>query len=150
MGTNVIYLADLAAASSLPAYRRARRPAPVPARASVSVPAPAAMGAPDQPAPAAATPPASWAAAAQRRAALRLARSHPTAAPSTATTLRPAQQPLFALSPVGADDTATHNAATHDAASSHHAPPLRLKGRLADVCAELDRLVQAEAMARRA
>ena len=117
MGTNVIYLEDLASASSIPAFRRARLRA---------LPPPAEGG----PLPAAAPAPASWKAAAQRRAALRLA---PAAAPrpdhatSRADSALPAQR--AAVAPAG------------------FSGPLRLTGRLVDVCAELERLAQAEALA---
>ena len=118
MGTNVIYLADLASAPSIPAYRRARLWATTPAHgASAAAAAPA---------------PASWEAAARRRAAQRLG-STPSAHTGSAAN--------------GAASSASANV------TSDHAPPLaqagrlRLTGRLVDVCAELERLAQAEAVA---
>ena len=115
MGTNVIYLDDLASAPSIPAYRRARLRALGPATdCSARVTA----------APA----PASWVAAAQRRAALRLAAAPVTARPATTLPVQPIDQ------------------ATVPSASGRTGA-LRLSGRLVDVCAELERLAQAEALA---
>lgn len=117
MGTNVIYLDDLASAPSVPAYRRARLRALGPATdCSARVTA--------APAPA----PASWVAAAQRRAALRLAAAPVTARPATTLPVQPIDQ------------------ATLPSASGRTGA-LRLSGRLVDVCAELERLAQAEALA---
>ncbi|TXK26877.1 hypothetical protein FVQ98_13205 [Ottowia sp. GY511] len=119
MGTNVIYLGDLASASSVPAFRRARP------RAAAAACATSATG------PVCAPSPASWAAAAQRRAALRLA-SAPAADPAGASLPRQSVLPVDQVTakPVGGRIGA-----------------LRLTGRLIDVCAELERLAQAEALA---
>ena len=122
MGTNVIYLADLASANgvapSVPAYRRARLRA-------------VAAASPGSPAPSRPHGPASWVAAAQRRAALRLA---PTL---TAPVAQLPQGECYALPLVGLPD----------APATGRVGSLRLSGRLVDVCAELERLAQAEAAA---
>lgn len=117
MGTNVIYLGDLA--SSVPAFRRARQ------RTAPAACATSATG------PVCAPTPASWVAAAQRRAALRLA-STPVADRAAAELPNPPVLPVDQVTakPVGARTGA-----------------LRLTGRLIDVCAELERLAQAEALA---
>jgi hypothetical protein len=118
MGTNVIYLADLFSATP----------------AAVSVPAyrrsrlrPESAGAPGH-----ASSTASWAAAAQRRATLRPAASVPVQGSSTVISQR---------------HTSQANNLPFDVTSSGRVGHLRLSGRLVDVCAELERLAQAEAAA---
>ncbi len=128
MGTNVIYLAGLASApsgaaapapSSIPAYRRARQRNQL-----------ASGGAPAQSStrPSAYSP-ASWVIAAQRRAAMRLAAAElPLVTPSTSAKL---DHELRVSIPEGQ--------------TGDRMGRLRLSGRLVDVCAELERLAQAEA-----
>lgn len=124
MGTNVIYLADLAsapatpAASSVPAYRRAR------------LRLPAAAGAASVPSgrPAEGASPAAWVLAAQKRAALRVAATGATSAEGGYQALRVVNLPDMP-------------------SASGRIGRLRLSGRLIDVCAELERLAQAEAAA---
>ena len=133
VSSNVIYLADLPAGASIPAYRRARlrlappvrsNPSPIAALSSAAVTAPA---------------PASWVFAAQRRAAQRIG----SALKPSATANVPAQSrragdaPVRSIGAVGAVSVP----------NPVRPGGLRLTGRLVDVCAELERLAQAEAVA---
>ena len=130
----VIYLADLPAGGSIPAYRRARLRVAAPAGNGGSSTAAGSSAAVTAPAP------ASWVAAAQRRAAQRVggALKPPAPAETPARPLLTTDAPVRSVVGVGRPVSASN---------PNRPGSLRLTGRLVDVCAELERLARAEAVA---
>ena len=136
VASNVIYLADLPAGGSIPAYRRARWRVAAPVDTGSSSTAAGSSAAPTAPAP------ASWVAAAQRRAAQRVggALKPPAPAEMPARPLLATDAPVRSVVGVGVGRPV-------GASNPNRPGSLRLTGRLVDVCAELERLARAEAVA---
>lgn len=136
VASNVIYLADLPAGGSIPAYRRARLRVAAPAGNGGSSTAAGSSAAVTAPAP------ASWVAAAQRRAAQRVGGALKPQAPAET----PARQLLATDAPVR---SVVGVGVGRPVSASNPSRPgsLRLTGRLVDVCAEMERLARAEAVA---
>ena len=138
VASNVIYLADLPAGGSIPAYRRARLRVAAPAGNGGSSTAAGSSAAVTAPAP------ASWVAAAQRRAAQRVGGALKPPAPAET----PARPLLTTDAPVRSVVGVSVGVGRPVSASNPSRPgSLRLTGRLVDVCAELERLARAEAVA---
>ena len=136
VASNVIYLADLPAGGSIPAYRRARLRVAAPAGNGGSSTAAGSSAAVTAPAP------ASWVAAAQRRAAQRVGGALKPQAPAET----PARQLLATDAPVRSV-VGVGVGRPVSAPNPSRPGSLRLTGRLVDVCAELERLARAEAVA---
>ncbi|WP_123812283.1 hypothetical protein [Ottowia oryzae] len=134
VASNVIYLADMPAGGSIPAYRRARWRVAAPVDTGSSSTAAGSSAAPT------ALAPASWVAAAQRRAAQRVggAPKPPAPAETPARPLLATDAPVRSVAAVGRAVSAPNPSRPGS---------LRLTGRLVDVCAELERLARAEAVA---